>query len=175
MDMTDGEPAVPTLEADLSERQRWLHERRKATRKRRRGATRPALAAHHAETWEDRHWASRLLHWIGDLAANATVGIAVAVLLVAWAIVGAAENFPGWWQTTLYSVAGSVTLLMVFVIQHTQERQTSATQRKLDELIRATDGADDNLIAVEETDADHLRALANLNYADHRSAAERMQ
>ena len=100
------------------------------------------------------------------------VGLAVAAALVGWAMLGAKEGFPGWWQTTLYSVAGSVTLLMVFVIQHTQDRQTSATQRKLDELIRATEGADDNLIAVEEADDDHLRALANLNYADRRNAAE---
>ncbi len=171
MDMIDVETAAPALRADPSERQHWLRERRHASLTSRRAA-RPAVGAHHAETWEDRHWSSRLLHWIGDLTANATVGIAVAALLLAWGLVGAEEHFPAWWQTILYSIAGSVTLLMAFVIQHTQARQTFATQRKLDELIRATEGADDNLIAVEETDDDHLRALGKLNYADHRNAAE---
>jgi len=41
-----------------------------------------------------------------------------------------------WWLTVLYAATASVTFVMVFVIQHTKARQTSATQRKLDELIR---------------------------------------
>ena len=77
-------------------------------------------------------------------------GIIAATALVVWGAVGLAAGFPQWWQTALYSVAGSVTLLMVFVIQHTNERQTAATQRKLDELIRSSAHADDHLIAVEE-------------------------
>jgi low affinity Fe/Cu permease len=55
-----------------------------------------------------------------------------------------------------YSTTGSVTFVMVFVIQHTHERRTSATQRKLDELIRSSTHADDTLIAVEEAADDQL-------------------
>jgi len=56
--------------------------------------------------------------------------------------------------------------VMVFVIQHTQERQTLATQRKLDELIRSSATADDSLIAVEEAGDEHLKALNDRNLAD---------
>ena len=88
-----------------------------------------------------------------------------------WLVVGIVTGFPDWWPTILESVAGSVTLIMVFVIQHTQERQTSATQRKLDELIRSSVHADDSLIAVEEAPDEQLQALGHLNLADRRRAA----
>jgi low affinity Fe/Cu permease len=39
---------------------------------------------------------------------------------------------------------------MVFAIQHTQGREQAATQRKLDELIRALPGADESLMMLEE-------------------------
>jgi low affinity Fe/Cu permease len=40
--------------------------------------------------------------------------------------------------------------LMVFTIQHTQGREQAATQRKLDELLRATPGAAEALMMLEE-------------------------
>ncbi|MCU1399673.1 MAG: hypothetical protein JWN62_2782 [Acidimicrobiales bacterium] len=73
----------------------------------------------------------------------------------------------------LYSVTSSVTLAMVFVIQHTQGRQTAAVQRKLDELLRASAGADHTLIAVEEAPDEHLQAHATLNLADREAATQR--
>ena len=56
------------------------------------------------------------------------------------------------------------------MIQHTQDRQTSATQRKLDELIRSSATADDTLIAVEEAADEHLHALNDLNLVDRAAA-----
>ncbi len=44
----------------------------------------------------------------------------------------------------------AITLVMVFAIQHTQGREQAATQRKLDELIRALPGADESLMMLEE-------------------------
>jgi Predicted small integral membrane protein len=99
-------------------------------------------------------------------------GITAATLVLAWALVGLGFGFPTWWQIALYSTTGSVTFVMVFVIQHTHERQTFATQRKLDELIRSSTQADDTLIAVEEAADGQLQALANLNLADRERASE---
>ena len=124
----------------------------------------------HASEWTQRHWSSRVLHRVGEVVAHAGSGILAFVLVVAWAIVGVATRFPGWWQTALYSVTGAVTFVMVFVIQHTQQRQVAATQRKLDELIRSSTQADSTLIAVEEAPDDDLQDLARLHVAEREQA-----
>jgi low affinity Fe/Cu permease len=94
-----------------------------------------------------------------------------AAAVLAWLAVGVATDFPDWWETVLSSTGASVTLVMVFAIQHTQTRQQSATQRKLDELLRAQPTADDSLIAVEEAPDHELQARADLNLADRREVA----
>ncbi len=159
-------------------RQRWLDRQRQQVeadrpsgRLRRGMFSGEVVAAAHAPGWEQRHWTSRLLHRLGSIAAHSGAGVLAAALVVAWAAVGIIWGFASWWQTVLYSVTGSVTFVMVFVIQHTQERQTSATQRKLDELIRSSTHADNALIAVEEASADHLQALTDLNLSDRDQAA----
>jgi len=63
---------------------------------------------------------------------------------------GAALGFPGRWVATFEVSVSAVTLVMVFGIQHTQGREQAATQRKLDELIRALPGADETLMMLEE-------------------------
>jgi low affinity Fe/Cu permease len=135
-----------------------------------RGAPSAAVPAH-GEGWEERHWSSRALHRLGEASAHAGAGLAAAAAVLVWAAVGLATGFPDWWETALYSSSSSVTLVMVFAIQHTQTRQQSATQRKLDELLRAQPTADDSLIAVEEAPDHELQARADLNLSDRREVA----
>jgi low affinity Fe/Cu permease len=169
-DATDADEPKP---GDTAERRRWIDARKRGVDTGERSAwTRGVGVTPHAPSWKERHWTSRLLHLIGEVASRPTTGIIAAASLVVWGAVGVATGFPQWWQTALYSVAGSVTLLMVFVIQHTNERQTAATQRKLDELIRSSAHADDHLIAVEEAADEHLQALTDLNHADRARATD---
>ena len=93
--------------------------------------------------------------------------------MVVWVTVGAVAGFPHWWETVLYSTSASVTLVMVFAIQHTQSRQQRATQRKLDELLRTQPAADDHLIAAEDAPDEELQALADLNMADRERPTRR--
>ena len=168
-------PGTSTQLPDETEvRHRWVDERRQNARaerpQHRWRRVLPVPGVPHAETWRERHWSSRLLHWIGEVAGHAGSGLIASAAVVGWGAVGFGFGFPVWWQTVLYSVTASVTFVMVFVIQHTQERQTAATQRKLDELIRVSSRADNTLIAVEEAGEEHLQALTHLNISDRESA-----
>lgn len=114
----------------------------------------------------ERHWTSRLLHHVGAATAHSGAGTAAAIALAVWVAVGWTTGFPDWWETVLYSTTSGLTLVMVFVIQHTQARQTSATQRKLDELIRSSSAADSTYIAAEEAPDGELELLAEISESE---------
>jgi len=98
---------------------------------------------------ERPHHLSRALHRVGDVTSMSGVAALVAGLVVVYLLVLAIKGFPESWQVGFATFAGAVTLVMVFVIQHTQSREQLATQVKLDELIRATPRADDLYVHIE--------------------------
>jgi low affinity Fe/Cu permease len=113
---------------------------------------------------------SGLLHRLGDGTSNPVAGAVAGVAALCWVAVGTVTEFPTWWQVILYSTTAIVTFVMVFVIQHTQSKQVAALQRKLDELIRTSQEADNSLISVEQAPEVELQQLAN-QYRDQRHEA----
>lgn len=95
---------------------------------------------------------SRLSHLAGTVAGTGSgVAAVLALILVAgWITVAVTEGFTERWALVLETVAGAVTLVMVFVIQYASHRQARAILLKLDELIRTHDDARDDVIAVEK-------------------------
>ena len=81
---------------------------------------------------------SRVLHFVGDITSKAGFSAAVAACVGGFLVALAAAGFPASWEAGFATGAAAVTLVMVFVIQHTQSRQQLATQLKLDELIRSS-------------------------------------
>jgi low affinity Fe/Cu permease len=113
---------------------------------------------------------SDALHRVGNAMANALAGLIAAISAACWVVVGLIAGFPTWWQISLYSSTAVVTFVMVFVIQHTQSKQISGVQRKLDELIRSSHRADNSLISVEHAPEHELQQLADV-YRDQRNEA----
>jgi low affinity Fe/Cu permease len=87
---------------------------------------------------------------------------AVSVIVV-WGLTGPIFGFSDTWQLVINTGTTIVTFLMVFLIQNTQNRDSEAIQIKLDELIRAMEGAHNGLLNLEELDEKELD-LIRVNY-----------
>ena len=83
---------------------------------------------------------------------------AVGLILV-WALTGPLFHFSDTWQLVINTATTVITFLMVFIIQNTQNRDTRAIQLKLDELLRAMQGARTRLVALETLTDEELDDL----------------
>jgi low affinity Fe/Cu permease len=102
---------------------------------------------------------SRFSKWTARVTGHpATFMIAVLIILL-WAVTGPVFGFSDTWQLVINTSTTIVTFLMVFLIQNTQNRESEAMQLKLDELIRAVNGAHNAMLDLEELEEEDLETF----------------
>lgn len=102
--------------------------------------------------------AKHVSKWTGSAwAFSAAFGI-----IIVWGVTGPIFGYSDTWQLVINTGTTIVTFLMVFLIQNTQNRDSHAVQLKLDELIRATQGAHISLLDLEEFDDEELEKIRKL-------------
>ena len=85
-------------------------------------------------------------------------GVALLVIVI-WGLTGPAFHYSDTWQLIINTGTTIVTFLMVFLIQNTQNRDAKAAHLKLDEIIRALEGARNELIDLEKLADKDLTSL----------------
>src|SRR5581483_1196122 len=87
---------------------------------------------------------------VAGLVGSPWAFILAAGIVIVWAVTGPLFKFSDTWQLVINTGTTIVTFLMVFLIQNTQNRDAKAMHVKLDELIRAMEGARDRLMDIED-------------------------
>jgi len=85
--------------------------------------------------------------------------VTAVLVVVVWAATGPLFGWSDTWQLVINTGTTIITFLMVFVIQAAQNRESAAVHVKLDELLRALEGARNRIILAEEAEQSDLEAM----------------
>ena len=96
---------------------------------------------------------------IAALAGQPVAFIVAVLLIIGWGLTGPVFGFSDTWQLIVNTSTTIVTFLMVFLIQNSQNRDAAALQAKLDELIRAVEGARNEFIGIEHRSDTEIEAI----------------
>jgi low affinity Fe/Cu permease len=121
-------------------------------------------------------FAHRVASWSGQPLAF----ILAVTIIIGWILTGPLFHYSDTWQLIINTGTTIVTFLMVFLIQNAQNRDGSAIQAKLDELIRAVTDARNEFIGIEhltETDLERIKAVLERECGSdetHRQSIDRL-
>ena len=85
--------------------------------------------------------------------------ICAFLVIIIWAITGPLFNYSNTWQLVINTGTTIITFLMVFVIQQSQNKETTAIQLKLNELIASNEKASNRLVDIEDLTEEELLVL----------------
>ncbi len=129
---------------------------------------RAAPDGHAAKAHNMAHLFSRLANATSRFAGKPHAFLSAVLIVFIWALTGPLFGYSDTWQLVINTSTTIVTFLMVFLIQHTQNRDTLALQLKLAELIIVMKGAENRVATIEDMDEDELDEL----HEEYRRRAE---
>jgi low affinity Fe/Cu permease len=92
----------------------------------------------------------RFSDWAAHATGTSYAFGGAAFIILAWALSGPVFHFSDTWQLVINTGTTIVTFLMVFLIQNTQNRDTRALHKKIDDLIQAIPAAHNELVGIEK-------------------------
>jgi low affinity Fe/Cu permease len=102
---------------------------------------------------------NRISNWVTRKAGSPVVSLTAFLLIVVWALLGPFFNFSNTWQLVINTGTTIITFLMVFLIQQSQNKDTSAVHLKLNELIACNKKASNRLVDIEDLTEEELLVL----------------
>ncbi|MDQ6608458.1 MAG: low affinity iron permease family protein [Bacteroidota bacterium] len=104
-------------------------------------------------------WFEHTASVITKVAGSSYAFLTAVLVIVIWVATGPVFHFSDTWQLVINTGTTIITFLMVFLIQHSQNKDSLAIQLKLNELIAAEERASNRLIVVEDLSQDELEVL----------------
>src|ERR1700735_734774 len=101
-------------------------------------------------------WFARMAQKAAKVTGSSPAFLTVCLLTLLWLGSGPLFHWSDTWQLVINTVSNIVAMLMLFLIQNTQNRESAALQLKVDELLRAMRGAQNAFINLEELSEEEL-------------------
>jgi low affinity Fe/Cu permease len=115
-------------------------------------------------------WFANMAQNTAKAAGSSSAFLAICLITLVWMVTGPLFHWSDTWQLVINTVTNIVSMLMVFLIQNTQNRDSSALQLKVDELLRAVRGAQNTFINLEALNQEDLEGLKR-KYAEFAETA----
>jgi low affinity Fe/Cu permease len=122
--------------------------------------------AHEASKKEELPFFARAANAVSHAAGRPVAFILCCLIVIVWAVAGPVFHYSDTWQLVINTGTTIITFLMVFLIQNSQNRDGAALQAKLDELIRVTQEARNDLVGVENKPEEVLEEIREVAKAD---------
>ncbi len=103
-----------------------------------------------AEDQDSKDYFGKFAKFVAKLCGSPWAFCLALSSVIIWGLTGPVFQYSETWQLVINTSTTIITFLMVFVIQNTQNKDTTALHLKIDELIRATEGAHNALMNLEE-------------------------
>jgi len=97
--------------------------------------------------------------YITHKAGSPVVSVVAFLVIIIWALLGPVFHFSDTWQLFINTGTTIITFLMVFIIQQSQNKETTAIQLKLNELIAANEKASNRLVDIEDLTEEEILVL----------------